>query len=193
MNLSATLIDLMEQQSQRRKKLYEDLQEIESQKDDDDFWLLKYQSLLDTNPDGWSAINKYLPTELGYKFLIHNVIHVLPFLMKVWRRKGHALYEITEDDLQEAGIQNQSARQRVILAISEYLEEQSVMKQSVEPIAPPSEEIPSNSKTNEDENTIENCQQVLFCECVCCLDAEAEMVFLPCGKSSLLSNFCKSL
>lgn len=193
MNLSATLIDLMEQQSLRRKKLLEDLQEIENEKDDTDFWLLKYQSLLDSNPDGWSAVHTFLPTELGHKFLVHNVIHVLPFLMKIWRRKGHALHEITDEDLEEAGVIKPSVRQKVLEAITEYLTEQSVNKvdQSLDPSAPLEEKPttpPEEGATTLLEDT-DNCQKVLFCECVCCLDLEAEMVFLPCGKCRLKFNF----
>ncbi|CAO1357595.1 unnamed protein product [Diamesa serratosioi] len=195
MDLTFVLLDLMHQQDLRKQQLLETLSSMENQKTDDDFWLLQYQKLLDSRELMQTASSSIDPL-LGYNFLMNGVIHVLPFLLKIWQNKEHSLEAITDDDLFNAGIKKANDRNGVLKSIREYLAVNSgsdcggsmddVAKEKVTPSAP--ENIPQSASSPVREN-----QTVIAVECVVCMDAETRVIFLPCGHLCCCVDCCADL
>lgn len=175
------LLDLMNEQSQRKKQLMETINSMSNQDNTENFWLLQYQRLLDSQP--MFLNNTSIDPNFGYRLLMNGVIHVVPFLMKIWRTKSQKLYTVTDDELKDAGIRNENDRLSVLQSISEYLNDYSnEEKMMVETLRPTAPEEASNIST--DNNNKPN-EAVTFCECVVCLDLEAQVLFLPCGKLTI--------
>jgi E3 ubiquitin-protein ligase LRSAM1 len=145
----------------------------------ENFWLLQYQRLLDSQPAELSLNNTSIDSNFGYRLLINGVIHVVPFLMKIWRTKRQKLYTVTDGDLRDAGIRNENDRISVLKSISEYLNEYSneTKLEFSSPSAPCLQEDTSNTSTDINKQN----EAITYCECVVCLDNEAQVLFLPCG------------
>ena len=184
MNLTYVLLDLMNQKDLRKQQLLETLSSMENHKTDDDFWLLQYQKLLDSRELMQTASSSIDPL-LGYNFLMNGVVHVLPFLLKIWQNKEHSLEAITDEDLLNAGIRKANDRLGVLKSIHEYIAVNSdsycgglkdaFAKEKQTPSAP--ENIPQSASSPVQEN-----HAVIAVECVICMDAETRVIFLPCGK-----------
>ncbi|CRL08548.1 CLUMA_CG021233, isoform A [Clunio marinus] len=194
-NLTMVLLDLMEQQDQRKQQLRETLLDMENQKTEDDFWLLQYQKLIDSR-GVMQSMHATIDPSLGYNFLINGVIHVVPFLLKIWQRKDFQLEKVSDEDLRNAGIKNPKDRQGILRAIHEFLainpsfDETSSKKltddvpgPSKPPSAPQEEESTHKSPTQSASSiTRENpADAVNAIECVICMDAQTRVIFLPCG------------
>lgn len=192
-NLTFVLLDLMEQQDKRKKQLRETLLDMENQKTEDDFWLMQYQKLIDSRGTSIASMQASLDPVLGYNFLLNGVIHVVPFLLKIWQKKDFQLEKVSDEDLQNAGIKNQKDRDGVMKSISEFLSASqdekldeccSNMKSVPEtsqaiPTAPhEGPKSPSSSVASRERET----DAVNAVECVVCMDAQTRVIFLPCGK-----------
>lgn len=189
-NLTFVLLDLMEQQDKRKKQLLDTLSCMEDQKTVDDFWLMQYQKLIDTRGIIQSASASIDP-ELGYNFLVNGVIHVVPFLLKIWQRKDFQLENVTDDDLEIAGIKKPEDRKNVLKSIEEYLASfgeplAKKLQEETECIPGPShtytpsapQETPSPTKSA---SSSRDHAAINAVECVICMDAQTAVIFLPCG------------
>lgn len=194
-NLTFVLLDLMEQQDKRKKQLRETLLDMENQKTEDDFWLIQYQKLIDSR-GVMQSMQATLDPVLGYNFLLHGVIHVVPFLLKVWNKKDFQLEKVSDEDLLNAGIKNPKDRAGVLRAIADFLFNQSndaapaadeCAKSCEEPgpSKPPTvpQENSSKSPTLSASSSREHpADAVNAVECVVCMDAATRVIFLPCGE-----------
>lgn len=117
-------MDLMEQQEIRRKQLFDTLIDIEQQNksQQEDFWLLQYQKLIDSRPTDLSISANSIDPALGYNFLVNGVVHCLPFLSKIWQSKAKDLSSITDEDLLSAGISKATDRSNILLSIQQFLD-----------------------------------------------------------------------
>lgn len=99
------------------------LSDIENQKQNEqqDFWLLQYQKLLDSQPMELSQKSSSIDPLLGYNFLLNGVVHCLPFLSKIWQSKQTALEDITNEDLEAAGVKKETDRAAILQSIRDYL------------------------------------------------------------------------
>ncbi|CAH1716434.1 unnamed protein product [Chironomus riparius] len=197
-NLTMILLDLMDQQEKRKSQLLQTLSDMEDQKTENDFWLLQYQKLIDRSGVMQNAQASIDPV-LGYNFLLNGVIHVVPFLLKIWNHKSFALDKVTNEDLQNAGIKNSTDREGVLRAIQDFLannkhnnnaktiDDDDIPCCSTDttnnvnpqvPTAPSQESIPKSptSSASSSHNTTTNAV-----ECVICMDAVTRVIFLPCG------------
>lgn len=120
------LLDLLDQQAQRKKELFDTLVCLELQKEGEqqDFWLLQYQKLLDAQPSELSLKSSTIDPMLGYNFLINDVVHCIPFLSKLWQSNAYNIEDITDDNLMTAGIQKQSDRSKIIKSIEDFVRQQ---------------------------------------------------------------------
>lgn len=199
-NLTMVLLDLMEQQDKRKNELRQTLLDMENQKTEDDFWLMQYQKLLDTR-GVMQSMHATLDTALGYNLLLNGVIHVVPFLLKIWKKKDFCLENVNDEDLLNAGIKRQEDRLGVLKAISDYLttretqqetcdklskdvqenEKQSINpgSSSCDPSAPSTQESPSKKSASIND-------AINSSECVVCMDESTKVIFLPCGKTKLM-------
>lgn len=198
-DLTMVLLDLMEQSDKRKKQLRETLLDMENQKTEDDFWLMQYQKLIDSR-GVMQSMQASLDPVLGYNFLLNGVIHVVPFLMKIWQKKDFQLEKVTDQDLQNAGIKSAKDREGVLKSISDFMatngdapcyesakvvdSAKDVPGPSVKPTAPQEDSTlsPISSASSSREHPAEAVNAV---ECVVCMDAPTRVIFLPCGEFQL--------
>lgn len=198
-NLTFVLLDLMEQQDKRKKQLRETLLDMENQKTEDDFWLMQYQKLIDSR-GVMQSMQASLDPVLGYNFLLNGVIHVVPFLMKIWQKKDFQFEKVSDEDLQNAGIKNEKDRQGVLKSISDFIasssnnnnndDDDEIQCVSMKDIPGPSDKkatapqedskkSPTSSASSSREHPADAVNAI---ECVVCMDAQTRVIFLPCGE-----------
>ncbi|XP_011706020.1 PREDICTED: E3 ubiquitin-protein ligase LRSAM1-like isoform X3 [Wasmannia auropunctata] len=172
--LTAILIDLLEQQTNRRAQLLETINTIEQQRcissarRGSQFWLMQYQSLMEARPQG---LLEMLEPMLVRHVAIAGALHCLPFLATL----PSMLPDISDEQLKDIGISCESDRAAIMLAVENYLAEVKLndARSPVTASAPLEEASTSNQ-----DNSIQN---VNIVECVICLDLQCEVIFLPCG------------
>jgi E3 ubiquitin-protein ligase LRSAM1 len=172
-DLSCLLIDLLEQQKQRRAQLLSTLQTLEEFScNSEDFWLKQYQRLLDKLPEGLSEAQKNIDPMLAQALLLNGVINCLPFLAKMTQCQ-YDVENITESDLSEAGITNRLDRMHILDAFQMYKKE----KASKSPVTP------TATALTIEEASAPPLDQVttMASECAICLDRACEVIFVPCG------------
>ncbi|XP_020299049.1 E3 ubiquitin-protein ligase LRSAM1-like isoform X2 [Pseudomyrmex gracilis] len=173
--LTAILIDLLEQQKTRRDQLLETINTIEQQRCVSNvrrgslFWLMQYQSLMEARPQGMLEM---LEPTLVRHVAIAGALHCLPFLVTL----PSLLPDVTDEQLQDIGINCEKDRAAIKLAVENYLAEvkMSEARSPIMPSAPPDEA----STSNQDFSCIQSIDMI---ECVICLDLQCEVIFLPCG------------
>lgn len=123
MQLTGILMSLLDQQQLRKQELLDTLRAIESQrtKDQEDFWLLQYQRLLDSQPLEYSSKIASIDPALGYHFLCNGVIHCLPFLQKLFQNTKLLIEDLREEDLRDVGIKSESDRLNILKSIKDYV------------------------------------------------------------------------
>lgn len=175
--LSAILMNLLEQQKNRRDQLLETINTIEQQRcinnsrKQSQFWLMQYQSLMETRPQG---LLEMLEPTLVRHVAIAGALHCLPFLASL----PSLLPDLSDEQLKTIGIHCENDRTAIRLAVKNYLAELK-LNESGTPITPsaPPEEACTSSNYQEYNAT----QSINTAECVICLDLQCEVIFLPCG------------
>lgn len=191
-NLTFVLLDLMEQQDKRKRQLRETLLDMENQKTADDFWLMQYQKLIDSRSP-MQTMQATLDPVLGYNFLLNGVIHVVPFLLKIWQKKDFQLEKVSDEDLKNAGIKNPKDREGILRAISDFLstnnnDVKSECAKNIDDTPGPSstptapQEDSPKSPTSSASSREHPADAVNAIECVVCMDAQTRVIFLPCGE-----------
>lgn len=193
MNLTAVLVDLLDQQEKRRLQLFETLRYIEEQNEENknDFWLMQYQKLIDSHPTGITAHVNGIDPLLGYNFLVNGVVHCLPFLSKFWQKSNNVQLELlSENDLIEAGIKNETDRKNIIKSIEEYLHQEAKLAPITQTTSLPSGSLSIPAPTQSSINQIDSNDNITVIqnECVVCMERESDMVFLPCGHLCCCNN-----
>ncbi|XP_011494512.1 PREDICTED: E3 ubiquitin-protein ligase LRSAM1-like [Ceratosolen solmsi marchali] len=174
--LSAILINLLEQQEQRRQQLLETMKQIEEQRNisalskcNSSFWLLQYQKLIETRPQG---LLETLDSALVRNVAMAGVLHCLPFL---WALPS-LLPNLDDEKLKSMGIANETDRVAILIAIENYLEEKKLKSCQCSPSAPLEDE-PCTSFS--DSKCIY--EPSAPAECTVCMEIDCEVIFLPCG------------
>ncbi|XP_066147793.1 E3 ubiquitin-protein ligase LRSAM1-like isoform X2 [Euwallacea fornicatus] len=181
-NLSTLLMDLLEQQRERRSQLLSTLQTMEDNICDnsEDFWLRQYQRLLEKLPQGLSHAQKNMDPRLAETLLSNGVLHCLPFLAKLMQSQSNP-ESITELDLIEAGIRIPFDRQKILDSLHTYSKER--ISYDHIPSAPEAEENEASAPPPPDD-----VKAITTVECVICLDIECQVIFVPCGHFCCCSN-----
>ncbi|KAG5318120.1 LRSM1 ligase, partial [Pseudoatta argentina] len=172
--LTDILVDLLEQQTNRRAQLLETINTIEQQRGisnvrrDSLFWLMQYQSLMEARPQG---LLEMLEPMLVRHVAIAGALHCLPFLATL----PSLLPDISNEQLKNIGINCENDRAAIMLAVENYLSEVK-LSDSRSPVtaSAPLEE----ASTSDQDDSIQN---VNIIECVICFDLQCEVIFLPCG------------
>lgn len=166
MQLTGILMNLLDQQESRKKELLDTLCAMESQRtlDQQDFWLLQYQKLLDSQPLEYSSKIASIDPSLGYYFLCNGVIHCLPFLQKLFQNMKLLIEDVTEEDLKNAGIKSENDRMNILKSIKEY-----VNSRFEKPTTAPLQELETAEEATEieEDNTVISS---LLSECVVCME-----------------------
>lgn len=183
MNLTYVLMDLLDQQKQRKQELLSTLQLMEAQKEKEqqDFWLLQYQKLLDSKPSELSFKASSIDPLLGYYFLVNGVVHCIPFLSKLWQSNTCNIADLTDADFEEAGIKIAIDRENILLSIREFLEQQNKAKKAAEVPVELAEEVVPTAPEYASTSRPQSPSVDLVSECVICMDNPSKIVFLPCG------------
>ncbi|XP_018406888.1 PREDICTED: E3 ubiquitin-protein ligase LRSAM1-like [Cyphomyrmex costatus] len=174
--LTDILIDLLEQQTNRRAQLLETINTIEQQRGisnvrrDSLFWLMQYQSLMEARPQG---LLEMLEPMLVRHMAIAGVLHCLPFLATL----PSLLPNISDEQLKNIGINCESDRAAIMFAVENYLSEIKLSDSNRSPVTA-SAPLEEASTSDQDYNSIQN---VNIIECVICFDLQCEVIFLPCG------------
>lgn len=171
--LTAILMNLLDQQELRQKELLNTLCAMESQRtsDQEDFWLLQYQRLLDSRPLEFSAKTTSIDPVLGYHFLCNGVIHCLPFLQKLFQNMKLLIEDILDEDLREAGIKSENDRVNILKSIKEY-----VNSRIEKPSASALEQVEKAEEATEiEESTMSSS---LLSECVVCMEENVSVFVL---------------
>lgn len=198
-NLTMVLLDLMDQQEQRKHQLLETLSAMENQRTEDDFWLIQYQKLLDQREVMQNSQASIDPV-LGYHFLLNGVVHVVPFLLRIWNKKDFDLERVNDEDLKNAGVKNKKDREGVLKAINDFLSTNSrdtcerpcsskniAEEKDTKVTPPPSAPQESTSSTTPPPSSA-SMSLTTSTECVVCMDAQTRVIFLPCGKAFLINK-----
>ncbi|CAH0600590.1 unnamed protein product [Chrysodeixis includens] len=178
------LDDLFGQQNKRRKQLVETLREMETETNkSNDFWLKNYQRLIDSAPRSLLNVGKSLDPALANYLLQEGVIHCLPFLVK-FLFSDEPIVSITREDLKLSGVSLSSDREGIIRAINSYVgakceNHNFEASTSITPSAPVEENVEEQKFTGV--VTTNSDVSVMEAECVICMDAQSEVVFVPCG------------
>lgn len=167
--LSQVLMELLAQQDLRKRELVEMLTKMEDAREGErqDFWLLQYQRLLDSQPENFNFDT--IDSELGLNFLTNGVVHCLPFLSRLWQDKSRTLQEITDDDLKEAGIRKESDRCGILKSISQFLQHR-MEKVGQLAVKEATDEKGNEQKEVEEKPTRDVDQEEQLAECVICMD-----------------------
>lgn len=183
--LVTLLDDLFGQQNKRRKQLVETLREMENETNkSNDFWLKNYQKLINSAPRTLLDIGKSLDPVLANYLLQEGVIHCLPFLVK-FLFSGESLINITPEDLKLSGVSLACDREGIIRAINSYVGAKS-QNHNFETSSLPAPSAPSDVELAEEQKctgvvTTNLSDDTAEAECVICMDAKSEVVFVPCG------------
>lgn len=190
-------MDLLEQQSKRKRELLDTLVCLESQRENEhqDFWLLQYQKLLDSQMTDLTFRSSSIDPMLGYNFLVNGVVHCIPFLSRLWQSDNFMIEKITDTDLIEAGIKNPLDREKILQSIRDFLKlEQSQIKEAI--LTPP----PKHTTTQHEQPTAPQAQSTsmedeqptteIESECVICMEESVSYHFLFVNfRLSVLSYF----
>ncbi|XP_018356186.1 PREDICTED: E3 ubiquitin-protein ligase LRSAM1-like isoform X2 [Trachymyrmex septentrionalis] len=172
--LTDILVDLLEQQTNRRAQLLETINTIEQQRGisnvrrDSLFWLMQYQSLMEARPQG---LLEMLEPMLVRHVAIAGALHCLPFLATL----PSLLPDISNEQLKNIGINCENDRAAIMLAVENYLSEVKLS----EPRSPVTASAPLEEASTSDQD--DSIQNVNIIECVICFDLQCEVIFLPCG------------
>lgn len=179
--LTFILLDLLEQQSKRKRELLDTLNCLESQRENEqrDFWLLQYQKLLDSQPGDETFKTTTIDPMLGYNFMVNGVVHCIPFLSRIWRSDKCNIIDITDADLIDAGIKSASDRENILQSIRDFLKlDQPQPKQAIStaPTPAPQATAPQieQSTSNGHDTTTE-----MESECVICMEESVSLLRDP--------------
>lgn len=176
--LTYILVDLLEQQSKRKRELLDTLVCLESQREHEhqDFWLLQYQKLLDSQPGEQTFRTTSIDPMLGYNFLVNGVVHCIPFLSRLWQSDNCNIIDITDSDLIEAGIKKREDRDKILQSIRDFLKlEEPQTKEETRVVQP--------EPTAPDDKTTEQIAMEIESECVICME---ESVWISYDSSTIV-------
>ncbi|XP_062844283.1 E3 ubiquitin-protein ligase LRSAM1 isoform X2 [Trichomycterus rosablanca] len=191
--LTDMLQQLLKQKDQREKELKQVLMELELKSDStqQNYWMIQYQRLLDAKPLSLrmqeTGVDKDL-VNLLYKL---SAQHYLPIIAH-HRITPEALRHMTNKELSKLGISEVGIRKSLLLWAREQpgtpkklKEEQeaglSLPHQLTPPLTPRTPRTPVTPSTPLTPTACSPGDTPSTYECVVCMEAESQMVFLPCG------------
>jgi len=196
--LTKLLLDLMEKKQQRADDLQKMMKDMETGKEEEqeNYWLIQYQKLLDSKPKGLENAEKNLDTKVRDLLSSCGGDEYLPLFAKKQVSMKELLF-MEDKDLVELGVSSEYIRKKIKAAVDEYQEMGERMKarfssiengETADPSAPPTEmdeDVPTApTLPSSDEGAqpsappIETFQSA---ECVVCMERKCDIIFLPCG------------
>ncbi|XP_065200752.1 E3 ubiquitin-protein ligase LRSAM1-like isoform X2 [Planococcus citri] len=205
--LSEILMNLFAQQQAYREKLIEQMKEAEKErafKNDNTYWLMQYQRLLNYIPNNVSRMYSVHP-DLVYELTLFGVSHCIPFLSMFDTKFGSDCSQINDQSLEKVGIHSTEDRESILKAISRFTEQ---LRSNVAPTAPlrvdeekslpPSYSNISNNAASSpsappiyetvNPTDVGSQRSVLTNECIICMENQSNTILLNCGHICCCEN-----
>jgi hypothetical protein len=179
--LAKLLADLYAQRDARERQIESQVQTLENENDEDDFWLVQYQILLEKQP--LSVQMDMLGMDRRVKELLLIIekenpkLQIRNYLQYLTILSYEQMVAMEVKELFQAGVDNYDICRTICDTIKQraQIPDSSLNADQLEPSS-------SSSISPSPLPHIENNMQ-LWCqwECVICLDNQSSIVFLPCG------------
>lgn len=189
--LTRLLLDLMERQKQRAEDLQRIMGEMEEgrQTEQENYWLIQYQKLLDNKPKGLDEAEEKMDSKVKGLLVSCGAEEFLPlFSTKEVTMKQMVFMQ--DQDLQQIGVHSEYTRKKILATVAELKAQDDRLSSGQEKgggpasAPPPEEDLPSAPPQDEEAESapsappIETFQST---ECVVCLERKCDIIFLPCG------------
>lgn len=147
---------------------------VELQREDQqqDFWLLQYQKLIDSQPKTLAYKTTNIDPLLGHQLLVSGVIHYIPLLATVFQQCNGDYADITDIDLTKAGVKNPVDRATILQAIQDYYQQQSKLAGDTGAVAtaPAGEETSTATEEAAEAMEVQETIRDNENECVICME-----------------------
>ncbi|XP_074654842.1 E3 ubiquitin-protein ligase LRSAM1-like [Tubulanus polymorphus] len=182
--LSLLLLQLMRERDKREQELRNRLNEMESQRQDDqkDYWLIQYQRLMDRKPKALMDVEKMLEISVVKILEQSNAGEYIPHFAR-HRITIETMLQLTDAELRQIGVHELGLRKTILQRIRDFVDtekkenklndlDSDKLKEeegasAPEPTAPPDTESLITAR--------------ITTECVICMENESNVVFLMCG------------
>jgi len=188
--LTSLLMDLMERQKQRAEDLQRMMGEMETEKEEqqDHYWLIQYQKLLDSKPKGLEKAEGNMDPKVKQMLMACGAEELLPVFAKKKVTYKEATF-LTEVDLKQMGVGSGLLRRRVLAAVVEVCRGEDAARHNLEggagahkaAASAPEEEEASAPSAPEDTEPSAPVETFQSAECVVCMERKCDIIFLPCG------------
>lgn len=177
--LSYLLLQLLKEKKQREEELQEILRELEAKSEtkQENYWLIQYQRLLDQKPLSLRLQEEGLEQQLVKLLADLAADHYVPIFAH-HRISLQMLSRMVPRDLAKIGVAESGLQHSIIRRAQEIL---AVAETIPELVKPTEEPEPPASELSDAEGPSAPPLVEQLCECVVCMEREAQMVFLSCG------------
>uniref|UniRef100_A0A672FTX5 RING-type domain-containing protein n=1 Tax=Salarias fasciatus TaxID=181472 RepID=A0A672FTX5_SALFA len=180
--LGDLLQQLLKQRDQREQELRQVLVELElkSESNQQNYWMIQYQRLLDAKPLSLRMQEAGVEKELVHLLCKLSAQHYLPVLAH-HRVTTEALRLMTSSDLKKLGITEIGIQKALLNWAREHQPEAGACKdvdQEPPPLTPGTPGTPGTPVTPSCPTPVEGPGSS---ECVVCMETVAQVIFLPCG------------
>uniref|UniRef100_UPI00398E8490 E3 ubiquitin-protein ligase LRSAM1 isoform X4 n=1 Tax=Pristiophorus japonicus TaxID=55135 RepID=UPI00398E8490 len=186
--LSDLLQQLLKERKQRELELLDLLVEMEvkHQTDQENYWLIQYQRLMDQKPLSLRSQEEGVEKALVDLLAKLSADQYLP-LFAQQRVTLKMLYYMTAEDLRELGVKESRLQHAILRSVQEGQTGEdwrlgpnpTENAGETEPSAP--EEDEAGPSSPREPNAPSYKEVLAHSECVVCLEQESQMIFLPCG------------
>lgn len=191
--LTKLLLDLMERKQQRADDLQRMMKEMETGKEEEQehYWLIQYQKLLDSKPKGLANAEKNLDSKVKDLLSSCGGDEYIPLFAKKQISMKQLQY-IQDKELKELGVTSEYIRKKIQAGAEEFQSNDQMLQEKIngttngvsgEASAPPREmddSLPS-APADEDVPSAPPIETFQSAECVVCLERKCDIIFLPCG------------
>merc|ERR1719244_867856 len=191
--LTKLLLDLMERKQQRADDLQRMMKEMETGKEEEQeyYWLIQYQKLLDSKPKGLANAEKNLDSKVKDLLSSCGGDEYIPLFAKKQISMKQLQY-MQDKELKELGVTSEYIRKKIQAGAEEFQSNDQMLQEKIngatngvsgEASAPPGEmddSLPS-APADEDVPSAPPIETFQSAECVVCLERKCDIIFLPCG------------
>ncbi|XP_035683915.1 E3 ubiquitin-protein ligase LRSAM1-like [Branchiostoma floridae] len=190
--LTALLVQLLEEKQTREQELKKRLVEMERhrQEEQEDYWLILYQRLLDRKPQ--QLVNKEAQVDIDVLKLMNGVgaEDYIPVFARHHIFTMEQLSQMSNQDLQQIGMHEFGLRQEIVSAAKKWQEEFEGKKkvpdkqdrpEASAPVPEPTAEVPPTAPAAVPTAPARDTLARVITECVVCMEQNSSVLFLNCG------------